>query len=120
MTKRETLEVIGSVFEGLDIESREDVLAYVAKETAALNHKNEMAAKRAAEKRAKGDELRATIEGLLSDEPKTVNDILAEIGDESLTPSKVVARVSQLVKAEKAAKETVKIDGRKLVAYTIA
>ena len=120
MTKREALAVIGSVFEGIEVEGREDVLAYVEKEIAALDHKNEMAAKRAAEKRAKGDELRATIEGLLSEEPKTINDILAELDDESLTPSKIVARMTQLVKAGKAVKENVKIGDRKLVAYTVA
>ena len=120
MTKREAYEVISSVFSGIDHESKEDVLNLCEKEIAALDHKNEMAKKRAAEKRAQGDALRATIEGLLSDEPKTVNDILAELNDDSITPAKVVSRMTQLVKAEKANKETVKADGRKLVAYTIA
>ena len=120
MTKREAYEVIGSVFESIENEYKEDVLALCAKEIAALDHKNEMAKKRAAEKRAQGDALRATIEGLLTDEPKTVNDIVAELGDESITPAKVIARMTQLVKAEKANKETVKADGRKLVAYTLA
>ena len=120
MTKREAYEVIGSVFSGIENEYKDEVLALCEKEIAALDHKNEMAKKRAAEKRAQGDALRATIEGLLSEEPKTINDIVAEVNDESVTPAKVVSRVNQLVKAEKAAKESVKIDGRKLMAYTIA
>lgn len=120
MTKREAYEVIGSVFSGIEHESKDEVLALCEKEIAALDHKNEMAKKRAAEKRAQGDALRATIEGLLSDEPQTVNDIVAELGDESVTPAKVIARMTQLVKAGKANKETLKQDGRKLVAYTVA
>lgn len=120
MTKREAYEVIGSVFSGIEHESKDEVLALCEKEIAALDHKNEMAKKRAAEKRAQGDALRATIESLLSDEPKTVNDIVAELGDETVTPAKVIARMTQLVKAEKAAKENIKVDGRKLVAYTVA
>lgn len=120
MTKREAYEVISSVFANIEHESREEVLSLCEKEIAALNHKNEMAKKRAAAKRAQGDALREHIEGLLSEEPMTVNDIVAKIDDEAITPAKVVARVNQLVKAEKANKEIIKVEGRKLVAYTLA
>lgn len=117
MTKRNLYEVIGTVFEGIDHENKDEVLELVRKEIAAMDHKNEMAKKRTAAKKAEGDALRDTIEGILTDEPKTVNDIIAELGDETLTPAKVVARMTQLVKVDKAVKETVKVEGRKLVGY---
>ena len=117
MTTREMYEVIGNVFAAGNDENRDEVLAFIEKQVAAIDRKNAKAKERAAEKRADGDALRGAIEGLLTDAPKTVNDILDELGDDTLTPAKVVARMTQLVKAEKAAKETVKIEGRKLVGY---
>ena len=120
MTKREKFEVIGNVFANIDNEYKDEILAFVADETAALDRKNEKAKERASAKRAEGDALRGTLEGLLTDEPKTVNDILAELDVDGITPAKVVSRMTQLVKAEKAAKVTVKEDGRKLVGYVLA
>lgn len=120
MTKREVYEVIGNVFANIEVEGKEDVLEMIEKEKAALDRKNAKAKERAAEKRAEGDALRNVIEGMLTDEPMTVNDIIAEINDDTLTPAKVVARMTQLVKAEKAVKETVKIEGRKLIGYVKA
>ena len=120
MTKREMYEVIESVFSASENEHRDDVLAMVAKEKAALDRKSESAKKRAAEKRAAGDELRARIEGVISDEPITVNGIIEALGDEDLTPAKVTARTRQLFAAGLIEKQTVKVDGRKLTAYVLA
>ena len=123
MTNREKFDVIGQVFANVadvDADVRDEILEFVEKQVAALDSKNAKAKARAAEKRAEGDELRGILAGMLTDEPKTVNDILAEVGDENLTPAKVVARMTQLVKAGQAAKETIKVEGRKLVGYTVA
>ena len=120
MTNREKFDIIGQVFANVadvDANVRDEILEFVEKQVAALDTKNAKAKERAAERRADGDALRGAIEGLLTDEPKTVNDILGELGDDTITPAKVVARMTQLVKADKAAKETVKIEGRKLVGY---
>lgn len=120
MTKREVYDVIEAVFNTIDNENKDDVLAMIAKERASLNRKNEKAKERAAEKKAAGDELRTRIEAILTDEPKTTNDIMTELGDENLTPSKITARMTQLYKNGVIEKHQVKIDGRKLVAYTLA
>lgn len=118
MTNREKFDVIGKVFEGYeDAEIRDEILEFVEKQIAALDAKNAKAKERAAIKRANGDALRGAIEDLLTDEPKTVKDIIDELEDNTLTPAKVVARMTQLVKADKAIKENVKVEGRKLVAY---
>ena len=120
MTKRERFEVIGRVFEGLEIAERDEVLEMVAKEIAAIDNKNAKAKEKAAEKRAEGDELQARILGMMGEEPMTTNYIFASLGHEGLTPAKVVARMKNLVKNETVAKAAVKVEGRKLMAYTLA
>lgn len=117
MTKREIYDVIGTVFESMEHEHRDEVLEMIAKEKAALDRKNEKAKERAAEKRVAGDELRGRIEAVIGDEPITVNEIIDALNEEGLTPAKVTARTRQLINAGIVGKETVKVDGRKLIAY---
>lgn len=124
MTKREMYEVIGKVFEtgniDLAYENKDDIMAMCVKEIAALDHKNESAKKRAAEKRAKGDELRARVEAVITDEPKTINQILEDLGDSSLTPAKVTARTRQLFDEGRISRGFVKVNGSKLTTYVKA
>lgn len=121
MTKTEILNVIAETFAGIELECRDEVIAYCEKEQAAIVRKNEKARERAAEKRTAGDEMRGRIEEILAgaEEPMTVGAIVDALAPEyaDITPSKVIARMNQLVKAEKAGKEKVKTDGRTLVAY---
>ena len=122
-TKRNALEVIESVFSANDFEYRDEVLNFVAKETAALDHKNAKARDRAAERKAKSDELRESLAGFLSDEPITVNELVAKVNEgaeKEITSSMVIARMGQLVKDERAGRVMVKSGGRKIVAYTMA
>ena len=123
MTNREKYDVIGQVFANVadvDSSTRDEILEFVEKQVAALDRKNETAKKRAAEKRAAGDELRARVLGVMNDEPITVDGILTALGDESLTPAKITARTKQLVAAGEVEKMAVKVDGRKLMAYVRA
>lgn len=120
MTKKEMYNVIADVFATVERPEKEDILAMVAKEIESLDRKSVKAREKAAEKKAAGDALRDTIEGMLNDEPMTIADILDQLGDENLTPAKVTARMTQLVKADKAVRHTVKVEGRKLTAYTRA
>ena len=63
---------------------------------------------------------------MLTDEPQTLGNLAAAIGDEDITTSKVSARCSKLVKEGRAVKTEVTVPGtegtksRKLVAYTCA
>lgn len=120
MTKKEKFEAIGSVFATIDHECKDEILEFVQAEIEALDRKAVKAKETSAKKRAEGDALRDTIEGMLGEEALTVGDILERLDDDTLTSAKVVARMTQLVKAGKATKETVKVDGRKLVGYTRA
>lgn len=86
------------------------VVEFCEKEIAALDAKKAKAAERAAEKRAAGDELQAAIAALLTDEPQTAEDILAQLDVEDLTKQKVIARMTNLVKFDQASKCDVKVE----------
>lgn len=124
-TKKDVLNAIATVItEDFEVQvgdvtvTAEDVNAYIEKTISQLNAKNEKAKERAAEKKAEGDELRAKIEAILTDEYQTGDQITAAIGDKEVTKAKVTARLTQLCKADKAHKTQVKTeDGRKIVAY---
>jgi hypothetical protein len=77
------------------------------------------AAKAKAEKvKAEGDELRDKIAEVLTDDYQTIPQIVAAVGIEDLTPAKVTARLTQLIKAGKAHKDKVKTsDNRKINGY---
>jgi hypothetical protein len=86
-----------------------------------LDAKAEKAKERAAKTKAEGDELRAAVQAVLTDEYQLADAIVAQVEGEEITKSKVVARLTQLVAAEVAVKDTIKAeDGRKLVAYKLA
>ena len=125
ITKRNVLEAIATVItEDFEVQVGEvtvtaaDVNDYITKTIAQLEAKNEKAKERAAEKKADGDELRAKIEALLTEEFQTGDEITAALNDPEITKAKVTARLTQLVKAEKAFKTTIKVDNRKIVAYS--
>lgn len=90
----------------------EVIVGYCDKQLASLEAKAEKAKIRAAEKRAAGDELQALIASLLTDEPQTAEQLLAQIEDESgeLTKQKVISRMTNLVKFNQASKCDVKVE----------
>lgn len=96
----------------------DDIFAYADTTMEQLAAKAAKAKERAAKNKAEGDELRATIEGVLTDDLQTIDQITAQVDVEDITKSKVTARLTQLVKAGLAYKEQVKLeDGRKVMAY---
>ena len=126
VTKKDVLNAIATVItEDFEVKvgdvtvTAEDVNAYIEKTIDQLNAKNEKAKARAAEKKADGDELRAKIEAILTDEYQTGDQITAALNDPEITKAKVTARLTQLVKSEKAIKTTVKVDNRKIMAYAL-
>lgn len=129
ITKKMVLEAIKNVAVngdpdyvdfGADV-TADDVVDYVDTTLAQLEKKNEKAKERAAEKKADGDALASVIAGVLTDNLQTVDEIVTAVnavdGYAGITKSKVVARLTQLVKANVARKEQVKIDTRKIMAY---
>ena len=122
MTQREFYEFATNVFATVDVEGKEDAMAYIAKATAALDAKNAKAKERAAEKRAASDAMRTAIANVIGDEPMTIPEIMEAIETEypDVTPAKVVSRMKALVEGEIVTKAVIKVDGRKLTAYAKA
>ena len=117
MTKKEMYALIAEL-----CADNADVVAFCENETAKLDAKATKAKERAAEKRAQGDELYAAVVACLTSEAQTADAVYADnFADvEDLSIAKIRARLSQAVKNGVAAKETVKIDGKAKVVYTIA
>ena len=127
ITKRDVLEAIKAVAETVDFGdtvTSEDVVNYVDTTIAQLDAKAAKAKERAAKTKEAGDELRATVESVITDTLQTIDDITAQVqaieGYEDVTKSKVTARLTQLVKSEKVEKEQIKLeDNRKVMAYRL-
>ena len=113
------------VGEGVVTVTQEDIQNFASKKLAALEHKKEKARENAAKKRAEGDELGKVVESVLTNEFQTADEVLAAVlevwdGDETdATRQKVIYRLSNLVKLEKAEKTDVKVDKRTIKAYKV-
>ena len=99
-----------------------DVVAFCEAEQDKLAAKAEKAKARAAEKRAAGDALYADVCACLTSEAQTADAIYEAnfASFEDLSIAKIRARLSQAVKNNVAIKETVKIDGKAKVVYSLA
>ncbi len=99
-----------------------DIKAYIEKSIEQLENKAAKAKAKAAEKKAEGDELRAAVLEALTDEFATREEIFAKIDGEDITVAKVGARLTQLVNAGEAIKDTVKVEDSKSkkVVYKLA
>lgn len=113
--------VVGTVIgaeENIEITGA-DVVDYAELTIEQMDKKADGAKKRAAEKKAEGDELKAAVASVLTNELQTIADITAQIEGEDVTASKITARLTQLVKAGVAYKEKVKVGTRTVMGYAI-
>lgn len=118
LTKKENYEMIKEIVLASDVENKEELVAFVEKQVESLEAKAVKAKERAAEKKADGDALRTQVEGLLTENYQTADEITEQVQGADITKSKIIARLTQLVKADIAEKEQVKTeDGKKVMAY---
>ena len=102
MAKKEMWQKILEIEE---VQSNEELKAFVEKEIETIDKRLEKARER---KSAKDDELMTEIYKALNTEDfTTIDAIVAAIGKEDVTPAKVTSRLSRLVKEGKVEKETV-------------
>lgn len=114
MTKIEMFtEIKGQLTDAEQIE-------FIENEIASLEAKAAKAKARTEAKKAEGDALRDRIFNLLGDEPKTLQDILAELDESELTTHKIVPRISQLIKSGAVEKEEMKTEGGKKMGYKVS
>lgn len=121
LTKKDYYEILKTTVEGIEVENKEDLLTFIDRELELIENKSAKAKVRAAEKKAEGDELRATVKAILTTENQTIDEIFGQIEGEDLTRAKIVARLTQLVKTGEAKKEEVKSeDGKRIMVYALA
>ena len=128
ITKREILTAIKALVDAAataevdDVTvTGEDIANYVDTTIAQLDNKAAKAKERAAAVKAEGDEVRAAVQAVLTDELQTIDAITEQVDVEDITKSKVTARLTQLTKAGVCYKEQVKDDsGRKVMAYALS
>ena len=115
-------EIYNSILNGT---SDPVVLAeFATKKLAQLDKRNASAARRAAVKRAEGNEITEGIFSVLSHEPMTRVQVAEAFGSD-LSVAKVGARLTQLVKDGRVQKETIKVAGedgksKNAIAYFLA
>jgi len=107
----------------------DEIAEMIHKEIASLDKKAEQAKVRAQKAKEAGDELRAALHGVLTENLQTIAEILAAVqaatGDTSLSAQKITGRLGQLVDLGQAVRGEVSIqapDGgksRKLAAYAL-
>jgi hypothetical protein len=120
ITKKERFNIIKDQLAGVD--GAEDSIAFCDEQIAYLEAQAAKAAERREKKAKESDEIRALVLSKVTDEPKTGAQIAEEIDDEEISKNKVVARLTQLVKAGEVVKTEAKIEGvkGKTSTYTLA
>ena len=127
ITKKDILAAIRVLVEDQNLEIpirdvtvvTDDILNYVDTTVAQIDAKNAKARERAAEKRAEGDDLANKIADALTDEYQSIPALIEKLNIEDLTPGKVTARLTQLVKADRAHKSKIKVGDRTLNGYAV-
>lgn len=114
MTKVEYYEAIMKQLED------QELINFCQKEINSIAKKAESSKVRREAKRAEMDELKEAVKAVLSYEPQTISEILNNLNDKEATNSKVVNRLSALVKEGIATKEEVTKNKRKLMTYKLA
>ena len=122
VTQKELFGQVIAIVEGADVDAavKAELVEFLNKKVAQIDAKAAKAKEKAAEAKVKGDELRDIVAGVLTAEYQTIDAILAQVDYPEVTKAKVTARLTQLVKAGVAVKDTVAVDSRKLTAYAVA
>ena len=119
ITKKDYFAMVAEIVDNSNAENKDELMEFIEKQVEALDKKAAKAKERAAEKKAEGDALRDKVEAVLTNEVQVIDQIVEAIGDEDVTRNKVVARLTQLVKADIAVKEEVKNDSKKVMGYKL-
>lgn len=120
ITKAMWYNEIKELVKASDAENKDEMVAFIDKQLEVLANRAAKAKERAEKNKVAGDEMRAAIEAVLTDELQVVDVIVAQVEFEGITKSKAVSRLTQLVDAGIAVKDTVKVEAGKRVAYKLA
>ena len=120
LTKKDYYGMLKNIISTSDVDNKEELEAFIDRQVEIIDNKAEKAKERAAEKKAEGDELRAAIKSVLTEDYQSADDILVQLEGEDLSKAKIIARLTQLVNngdAEKAQAKTE--DGKKFMTYRL-
>lgn len=124
VTKTELFEQVKEIVLASDVENVDELVEFINHEVELIAAKAEKAKARKEANKAKGDALKAAVAAALTEEFQTAEAITAvvapQFNDEEITKSKVVARLTALVKEEVAVKEEAKVDKRRIMTYKLA
>lgn len=122
LTKKDYYGMLKDIILTSDVDNKEELEAFIDRQVEIIDNKAEKAKERAAEKKAEGDELRAAIKSVLTEDYQSADDILAQLEGEDLSKAKIIARLTQLVNngdAEKAQAQAKAEDGKKFMTYRL-
>ena len=120
LTKKDYYGMLKDIVLTSDVDNKEELEAFIDRQIEIIDNKAEKAKERAAEKKAEGDELRAVIKSVLTEDYQSADDILAQLEGEDLSKAKIIARLTQLVNNGDAEKAQAKAeDGKKFMTYRL-
>lgn len=120
LTKKDYYGMLKDIVSTSDVNNKEELEAFIDRQIEIIDNKAEKAKERAAEKKAEGDELRAAIKSVLTEDYQSADDILAQLEGEDLSKAKIIARLTQLVNNGDAEKAQAKAeDGKKFMTYRL-
>ena len=120
LTKKDYYGMLKDIVLTSGVDNKEELEAFIDRQIEIIDNKAEKAKERAAEKKAEGDELRAAIKSVLTEDYQSADDILAQLEGEDLSKAKIIARLTQLVNNGDAEKAQAKAeDGKKFMTYRL-
>ena len=128
LTKKQMFEGMIAYFHGEDVEiENEAFVEFCQDQIADLDKKAAKAKKRAAAKKAEGDELTDLVQSVLTDEYQTIADITVVVAETvpDVSASKVTARLTKLFNTGVIEKEQISVEDsegkkRKCMGYRLA
>ena len=102
--------------------STDEVINWCKGQIEVVEKKASKARETAAKKKAENDVYKERVYDFIanSEEPVTADDIVADIGEESFTKAKAVARCTALVKEGRITKEEIKVNKVRKMTYQVA
>lgn len=120
VTRAQMFTEIKAVVEASDIAGKEEMIKFIDHQIELIADKAAKAKAKAATKKTEADEMEQAVAAVLTAELQTVDEIVAQVEGEEVTRAKVIARLKKLAKAGVAAKDSVKVEKSKKVAYRLA
>lgn len=120
VTRAQMFTEIKAVVEASDVAGKEEMIKFIDHQIELIADKAAKAKVKAATKKAEADEMEQAVAAVLTAELQTVDEIVAQVEGEEVTRAKVIARLKKLANAGVAAKDSVKVEKSKKVAYRLA